>query len=162
MSLFFSVYCGSKGDRRRSWYVGTEGEVLAGGIGMGRGKSLDNFFNEDEDSDENDGRKGGPCRGNGRPTLYVLKQNLMRSPSDSSLMYINHLPSPAPLHPKQQPTTTGHSSVKAVPLVPCDTTPSPPELPPRLPAKASKENSTPATLPLPPPPMLEADFRSRH
>ena len=156
----FSVYCGSKGDRRRSWYVGTEGEVLAGGSGMGRGKSLDNFLNEDEDSDENDGRKGGPGRGYGRPTLYVLKQNLMRSPSDSSLMYINHLPSPAPLHHhKQQPTKTGHSSVQAVP---CDTTPSPPELPPRLPAKASKENSTPATLPLAPPPMLEADFRSSH
>ena len=74
--------------RRHSWY--NDGQ----GLGRWPCKSLENFLDVDgEDSDEDIATTSATKRNvkNGRPTLYILKQNLMRSPSDSSLMYINQV-----------------------------------------------------------------------
>ena len=53
--------------------------------------SLAEMEDSDEDMATTSAATKRDVKNGGRPTLYILKQNLMRSPSDSSLMYINQV-----------------------------------------------------------------------
>ena len=106
-SMFCAKIQQAPENRRHSWYIGKE-----------RRKSMEDL-SSDEESNHHRSRQ---C---GRQTLQVFTQNLIRSPSDSSLMYLNQLSSNSDLQ----------LLVDQAPL----TQPVKPVLPPRLPAKTVKK-----------------------